>query len=188
TPLQRTRPRRCLPPPARPHPRAWHTGPSKPPFPRVRAERGRRGEKATGRANAGTDSRAAPSGNSKIPWSLHERVARPRLAPRPQVADNPIMNPPTRATRPPDAGPRPRDLRRAFPGAPALRPRALRPGSRIALLAPAGPVEPERLERSRDRCRALDLEPVVFPAANARHGYLAGSDAARLADLQAAFD
>jgi len=29
---------------------------------------------------------------------------------------------------------------------------------------------------------------VVFPAANARHGYLAGSDAARLADLQAAFD
>jgi muramoyltetrapeptide carboxypeptidase len=32
------------------------------------------------------------------------------------------------------------------------------------------------------------LEPVVFPAAGARHRYLAGSDELRLADLQAAFD
>jgi muramoyltetrapeptide carboxypeptidase len=34
----------------------------------------------------------------------------------------------------------------------------------------------------------LGLEPVLFPSARARAGYLAGSDAERLTDLQAAFD
>jgi muramoyltetrapeptide carboxypeptidase len=58
----------------------------------------------------------------------------------------------------------------------------------VALIAPAGPVAPERIEASAERCRALSLEPVVFPGAGARHRYLAGADALRLADLQAAFD
>jgi muramoyltetrapeptide carboxypeptidase len=57
----------------------------------------------------------------------------------------------------------------------------------VALVAPAGPVAPERIEASAERCRALGLEPVVFPGAGARHRYLAGADALRLADLQAAF-
>lgn len=69
-----------------------------------------------------------------------------------------------------------------------LRPRALRPGSRVALVAPAGPVAPERIEASTRRCRDLGLEPVLFPGAGGRHRFLAGPDAARLADLQAAFD
>ena len=87
------------------------------------------------------------------------------------MADNPIMNSPSHATR---HG--------------AIRPRALGQGARVALVAPAGPVDAERLEISVGRCRALGLEPVVLPAACARHGYLAGTDAMRLADLQAAFD
>jgi muramoyltetrapeptide carboxypeptidase len=49
-------------------------------------------------------------------------------------------------------------------------------------------VGPGRLEASVDRCRAEGLEPVVFPAAAARHRYMAGSDAVRLTDLQNAFD
>ena len=68
------------------------------------------------------------------------------------------------------------------------KPRALTPGARVALVAPAGPLSPERLDLSVERCRALGLEPVLFPAAAERHGYLAGSDERRLADLQAAFD
>ena len=71
---------------------------------------------------------------------------------------------------------------------PPLRPRALRPGARVALVAPAGPLRPGRIERAADRCRALELEPVVYPAAARRSGYLAGRDEERLADLQAAFD
>lgn len=69
-----------------------------------------------------------------------------------------------------------------------IRPRALEPGARVALVAPAGPLDTERIERSVERCRVLGLEPVVFPAAGARNGYLAGTDVERLGDLQAAFD
>lgn len=68
------------------------------------------------------------------------------------------------------------------------RPRALAPGARVALVAPAGPLDPERIERSVERCRHLGLEPVLFPSAGARHRYLAGPDEARLTDLQGAFD
>lgn len=71
---------------------------------------------------------------------------------------------------------------------PSVRPRPLAPGAHVALVAPAGPLDEERIERSEARCRALGLEPVVFPAATARRGFLAGSDEQRLADLQAAFD
>lgn len=71
---------------------------------------------------------------------------------------------------------------------PPLRARALRPGARVALVAPAGPLEPGRIDRAVDRCRQLALEPVVYPSAARREGYLAGSDEERLADLQAAFD
>ena len=80
--------------------------------------------------------------------------------------DNPTMNRPTSA----------------------MRPRALGQGTRVALVAPAGPVSTERITASEARCRALGLEPVVFPHARARAGYLAGSDTERLGDLQAAFD
>jgi len=68
-----------------------------------------------------------------------------------------------------------------------LLPRALRAGARVALVAPAGPLDEGRIERSSARCRALGLEPSVFPAASARQGFLAGTDAERLRDLQAAF-
>ena len=79
---------------------------------------------------------------------------------------------PSSATRPPSV----------------TRPRALAPGARVALVAPAGPVDAERIEASEQRCRALELEPVVFPSASRRARYLAGTDAERLTDLQAAFD
>ena len=69
-----------------------------------------------------------------------------------------------------------------------LRPRALCPGARVALVAPGGPLEPERLEISQRRCRRLGLEPVLFPSARGRSGFLSASDAERLADLQNAFD
>jgi muramoyltetrapeptide carboxypeptidase len=69
-----------------------------------------------------------------------------------------------------------------------MRPRALVPGARVALVAPGGPVDPDRIASSADRCRALGLEPVVFPSAGARLRYLAGTDEQRLGDLQGAFD
>lgn len=65
-----------------------------------------------------------------------------------------------------------------------VRPPRLRRGSRVALVAPAGPLlERDDITRAVELCRALDYDPVVGPHAYGRFGYLAGTDADRLADL-----
>jgi muramoyltetrapeptide carboxypeptidase len=63
----------------------------------------------------------------------------------------------------------------------------LRPGARVALVAPAGPLlERDDLTRAAELVRALGLEPEIARNAGAHHGYLAGTDAERVADLNAA--
>ncbi|MFW3463562.1 S66 peptidase family protein [Streptomyces microflavus] len=74
--------------------------------------------------------------------------------------------------------------------APADRPSRLRPGSRVAVVAPSGPVPADRLEAGLGVLRAWGLEPVVAPHVLDVHtelDYLAGTDADRAADLQAAW-
>lgn len=67
------------------------------------------------------------------------------------------------------------------------RPPRLASGSRIALVAPAGPLlERDDLARAQALCRALDYEPILGAHAGSRHGYLAGTDEERLGDLNAA--
>ena len=73
-------------------------------------------------------------------------------------------------------------------GAEVLAP--LSPGDRVALVATSGPVDPARLSRSIELLRSWDLDPVPYPSASARHAradYLAGDDAVRAADLEAAW-
>jgi muramoyltetrapeptide carboxypeptidase len=66
----------------------------------------------------------------------------------------------------------------------AKRPRMLRPGSRIGLVAPSAPLlERDDLTRAEELCRALGYEPVLGRHAYGRYGYLAGTDDARLEDL-----
>ena len=68
-----------------------------------------------------------------------------------------------------------------------VRPPKLSAGSRIALVAPAGPlVERDDVTRASELCRALGYVPTVGPHALDKYGYLAGGDDARLADLNAA--
>jgi muramoyltetrapeptide carboxypeptidase len=68
-----------------------------------------------------------------------------------------------------------------------IRPPHLGPGSRVALVAPAGPLlERDDLTRGMELCRALGYEPVLAPHAGRREGYLAGTDEQRLADLNQA--
>ena len=65
-----------------------------------------------------------------------------------------------------------------------VRPRAIAPGSRVALVTPAGPLSDlDDLARGIELCRALGWEPVPGEHVLARHGYLAGTDAERLVDL-----
>ncbi|MFD1663060.1 LD-carboxypeptidase [Streptomyces caeni] len=73
---------------------------------------------------------------------------------------------------------------------PLVRPPRLAPGARVAVVAPSGPVREERLAAGLDVLRGWDLEPVVAPHALDRHPgfpYLAGTDADRAADFQAAW-
>ncbi|MET9440584.1 LD-carboxypeptidase [Streptomyces sp. NPDC006610] len=71
-----------------------------------------------------------------------------------------------------------------------VRPARLAPGARVAVVAPSGPVPEERLQAGLDVLRGWDLDPVVAPHVLDRHpefDYLAGADADRAADLQAAW-
>lgn len=68
-----------------------------------------------------------------------------------------------------------------------LRPRALRPGARVHVIAPSGPVPPDRLEAGLAALRPLvPGEISLAPNLSTRVGYFAGDDRARLAALQAA--
>ena len=70
---------------------------------------------------------------------------------------------------------------------PYTTPPSLAAGARVALLAPAGPLADEsQLERAEHNVRSLGWESVTYPHALSRDGYLAGDDASRLADLNAA--
>ncbi|WP_069169630.1 S66 peptidase family protein [Streptomyces griseus] len=70
------------------------------------------------------------------------------------------------------------------------RPARLRPGARVAVVAPSGPVPADRLASGLDLLRGWDLDPVagshvldVHPSLD----YLAGTDEARARDLQDAW-
>jgi len=64
-----------------------------------------------------------------------------------------------------------------------LRPPILVPGDRIGIAAPSGPVRREALARGMAYLRERGYRPVPGRHLEARHGYLAGSDAERLEDL-----
>ncbi|SED80849.1 muramoyltetrapeptide carboxypeptidase [Streptomyces sp. 2112.3] len=66
----------------------------------------------------------------------------------------------------------------------------LRPGDRVAVVAPSGPLTPERLDRGLDVLRGWDLDPVAAPHARDTHPtlrYLAAADEERARDLQEAW-
>ncbi|KOX10813.1 peptidase S66 [Micromonospora sp. NRRL B-16802] len=63
----------------------------------------------------------------------------------------------------------------------------MRPGDTVALVSPSGPTSPERVARGVELLTGWGLRPVLAANAYARHGYLAGTDELRAADLNAAF-
>lgn len=69
----------------------------------------------------------------------------------------------------------------AFAGYPALP-----PGSLFGIVAPAGPVEPERLARVAALYEGQGYRCRIYPGCSLQGDYLAGPDDARLADLHAA--
>jgi muramoyltetrapeptide carboxypeptidase len=69
------------------------------------------------------------------------------------------------------------------------RPRALKPGDRVAVLCVSSPVEPDALAVGLDALRFAGLDPVSYPSAHdpgTMRRYLAGDDAMRAGDLRSA--
>ena len=64
-----------------------------------------------------------------------------------------------------------------------LTPNTLRAGDAVALVSPAGPVAAARVEAAVRELTGWGLQPVVYPHALDVEGFLAGSDAHRIADL-----
>ena len=70
-----------------------------------------------------------------------------------------------------------------------IKPPALRPGDKVVFVAPAGPVDAGKVEKARRVFEAQGLEVVVpRTLASRREGYLAGSDAERLEELNGAIN
>lgn len=79
----------------------------------------------------------------------------------------------------------------AAAGRPAslVRPAALKPGDKVAVLSISSPADPQNLALGLDTLRFAGLEPVVYQSAHDQgtmREYLAGDDAMRVADLRAA--
>jgi muramoyltetrapeptide carboxypeptidase len=64
-----------------------------------------------------------------------------------------------------------------------LKPRALRPGATLGIAAPAGPVDPDRLEAGCALWRDAGFEVIHRDDVVSRDGYLAGNDDRRSAEL-----
>jgi muramoyltetrapeptide carboxypeptidase len=69
-----------------------------------------------------------------------------------------------------------------------VRARRVRTGDVVGVVAPAGPIDPDRLAAGVAALEALGLRPRLGAAVLERRGHLAGSDEARLADLRAMVD
>ena len=84
---------------------------------------------------------------------------------------------------------KPGSLGRRAPGQPLLRPRRLQPGDRVAVVAPAGPVAAQRLERGVAVLSEWGLKVEVSPHVVGPPvlGHLAAPDSVRASDLQAAW-
>ncbi|MEU4120189.1 LD-carboxypeptidase [Kitasatospora sp. NPDC028055] len=82
------------------------------------------------------------------------------------------------------------DQQSTTPGQGLTRPRQLRPGDHIAVVAPSGPIDAGRLTAGCEILRSWGLRVTVAPHVLDTHptlGYLAGSDADRAADIQDAW-
>lgn len=80
------------------------------------------------------------------------------------------------------------DLARAEPKNMPTQPNPLKPGDKIAVIAPAGPVENlEAQEGFFQRVRDLGLEPIPGPNLAKKYGFFGGTDQERADDLNWAF-
>src|SRR5882757_4829535 len=68
-----------------------------------------------------------------------------------------------------------------------IKPRALKAGDTIGVVVPAGPLNPERIDRALARVRDRGFRVKTYGDIYRSRGYLAGDDATRAGELMSAF-
>jgi len=68
-----------------------------------------------------------------------------------------------------------------------IKPKALLPGDKVAIIAPSTPTDAEKLHRAEQGLLSLGLKPVLYPTCLQHHGHLAGLDSQRAKDINDAF-
>ena len=68
-----------------------------------------------------------------------------------------------------------------------IYPRSLQPGDKVAILAPAGPIDSAIVLNAAEVIREIGYEPVIYPTCYSKHGYFSAPHSSRLADLRDAF-
>lgn len=68
-----------------------------------------------------------------------------------------------------------------------IYPPALKPGDKIAILAPAGPIGPGPVDSAAITLRQAGYEPVIYPHTFGKYGHFSGRHDERFSDLKAAF-
>ncbi len=66
-------------------------------------------------------------------------------------------------------------------------PPSLKPGDKVAILAPAGPLKNAPVDSAAAVLSRLGYNPVIMPNTLGKHGHFSGTHDERLADMQAAF-
>ena len=78
-------------------------------------------------------------------------------------------------------------LRKTFKTMNIITPQPLKTGDKIGLIAPAGFVSVEKLQKSIENIQKLGFEPFHTKTVLNKYGYLAGNDSERVADLHRMF-
>lgn len=68
-----------------------------------------------------------------------------------------------------------------------MKPKALKSGDKIAIIAPASAIKKENIKTAEIAVKSLDLEPIFYPSCHMREGHLAGPDMQRSKDVNDAF-
>ena len=68
-----------------------------------------------------------------------------------------------------------------------IYPPALLPGDKVAIIAPAGPIDGKLIDSAATVLTREGYQPVIYPHAKGKHGYFSGTHSQRLDDLKDAF-
>lgn len=68
-----------------------------------------------------------------------------------------------------------------------VNPEPLKPGDKVAVIAPSSPLHDDTILTVINSIKALDLKPVITASCKMNHGYLAGTDTCRAKDINNAF-